>query len=252
MTYAELLDTIISDSRLSLRQVARKCGDLGVSVTPSYISQLRNGKLPAANPEVSSAIARVCGSRMQAALVFLGYMEKAPEIIKNYMNTSTQLYKLMLESLCDGQTNLPLTEEARAFIKNLDVISAFELTSKYLEEGKFGFTREMAEEMILISGGAVKNSDDAIHTFANDKAMHPIIPVHSMVTVMPVRPATIKEKDIIAFYPKGRRMITLRRVFFITGQVLLIPEDTSYEIVAVENLEEIEYMGKVISYKVDL
>lgn len=252
MTYSEMLDSIITDSKLSLRQLALKCENLGLSITPSYISQLKNSKLPPPNPEVSITIAKACGSRLQAALVFLGYMEKAPDIIKDYMHTSTELYKLMLENLCDGQTKVPLTPEAREFISRLDVISAFELTSNYLNEGKFDLTKELAEEMILVSGGAVKTNNDMITAFINDTSMSPTIPMHSMVYIMPTKASFIKEKDIVAIYPSGRKMITLRRVFFLKDQVLLIPEDNSHDIISAASIEKIDYLGKVISYKIDL
>jgi len=251
MTYSEMLNSIILESKLSLRQISAKCGDLGLSITPSYISQLKNNKLPAPSPEVSITIAKVCSSKMHSALVFLGYMEKAPDVIKEYISTSTQLYKLMLENLCDGETDVPLTEEARSFISRLDVISAFELTSNYLKEGKFNLTKELAEEMILISGGALKSKNDVITTFINDTSMSPTIPNHSLVFITPTKQSLIKEKDIIALYPYGRKMATLRRVFFLKNQLLLIPEDHSHDIIAVESLEKIDYLGKVVSYKVD-
>jgi transcriptional regulator with XRE-family HTH domain len=252
MTYSEMLHSIILESKLSLRQIASKCEALGISITPSYISQLKNNKLPPPNPEVSIAIAKACSSKLHAALVFLGYMEKAPEIIKDYMNTSTKLYKLMLENLCDGQTQVPLTKEARDFISRLDVISAFELTKNYLNEGQFGLTKELAEEMILVSGGAINTANDGITTFVNDTSMSPTIPIHSMLTIMPTKISLIKEKDIIALYPYGRKMVTLRRIFFIKNLILLIPEDTTHDIISTDSLEKVDYVGKVISYKVDL
>lgn len=252
MTYSQMLDSIITDSKLSLRQLALKCENLGLSITPSYISQLKNNKLPPPTPEVSIAIAKACSSKLQAALVFLGYMEKAPDIIKNYMNTSTKLYRLMLENLCDGQTNVPLTPEAREFISKLDVISAFELTNNYLNEGKFDLTKELAEEMILVSGGAIKTNNDMITTFINDSSMSPTIPLHSMLYIMPTKAAFIKEKDIIAIYPQGRKMVTLRRVFFLKDQVLLIPDDNTHDIISTTSIEKLDYLGKVISYKIDL
>ncbi len=252
MTYAEMLSSIIPESRMSLRQIAAKCGDLGQSITPSYISQLKNNKLPAPHPDVSLAIAKACGSRLHAALVFLGYMEKAPEIIRDYMNNATRLYRLVLENLSDGQSKVPLTPEAREFISRLDIITAYELASAYLDQGQFTPSAELAEELVLISGGAVKASHDAIHLFINDSSMAPTIPAHSMLTIMPTKLSLLKEKDIIALYPFGRKMVTLRRVFFMKNQVLLIPEDTVHEIISVDSLEQIDYVGKVMSYRVDL
>jgi len=85
MGYAEMLDEIISESELSLRQISNLCKQFNISITPSYISQLKNGKLPPPSPEVSLALAKVCNSKKQAQLVFQGYMEKAPDVIREYM-----------------------------------------------------------------------------------------------------------------------------------------------------------------------
>jgi SOS-response transcriptional repressor LexA len=179
-------------------------------------------------------------------------MEKAPEIIRDYMNNSTRLYKLVLENLSDGQGKVPLTQEARDFISRLDVITAYELASTYLEQGNFSPSSQLAEEMILISGGAVKAGNDAINVFINDSSMSPTIPNHSMLTIMPTSISLLKEKDIIALYPYGRKMVTLRRIFFLKNQILLIPEDTAHDIISVESLDQVDYVGKVMSYRVDL
>lgn len=46
MSYSEMLSQIIEESELSLRQISKRCADLDLNITPSYISQLKNGKLP--------------------------------------------------------------------------------------------------------------------------------------------------------------------------------------------------------------
>jgi hypothetical protein len=69
---------------------------------------------------------------------------------------------------------------------------------------------------------------------------------------MPTKLDLLKDRDIIAFYPNNRRIPTLRRIFFVKEEILLIPEDKSHDIFLFKNLSEINYIGKVVSYKVDL
>ena len=76
MSYAEMLDEIITESELSLRQISKLCTQFDISITPSYISQLKNGKLPPPSPEVSLALAKVCNSKNQSQLVFSGLYGK--------------------------------------------------------------------------------------------------------------------------------------------------------------------------------
>ena len=62
----------------------------------------------------------------------------------------------------------------------------------------------------------------------------------------------LKERDIIAFYPNNRKQATLRKIFYSNDKILLVPEDKGYQIYIIKNFEEIDYIGKVVSYKVDV
>ncbi len=253
MTYAEMLDRMIIESELSLRQISKMCLEFDITITPSYISQLKNGKLPPPSPEVSLAISKVCNSKNQSQLVFQGYMEKAPEVIKEYMLASSQLNRLMLESLYREQNNA-ISNEALEYLKNLDILSSLEMSSRYINSDEKIDTAELIREITLSSGGAskVQEKGDMINFFLGDNSFHPTIPIHSYVYILPTKIDLLKERDIIALYPQNRRQATLRRVFFTDNKILLIPEDKSFPIFMIDQFSDIDYIGKVVSYKVDL
>lgn len=253
MTYAEMLDAIIEESELSLRQISKLCTQFDISITPSYISQLKNGKLPPPSPEVSLALAKVCNSKNQSQLVFQGYMEKAPEVIKEYMLASSQLNRIMLESLVKSENN-KMTPESMEYLKNLDILSTLEMSSRYIDPNNNLSPNDLVREITLSSGGVskVQAQGDMINFFLGDTSMNPTIPVHSYIYILPTKLELLKERDVIAFYPNNRKQATLRRVFFSNNKILLIPEDKTFQIYILENFEEIDYLGKVVSYKVDL
>ena len=254
MNYAEMLDKIISESELSLRQISKLCTQFDITITPSYISQLKNGKLPPPSPEVSLALAKVCNSKNQSQLVFQGYMEKAPDVIKEYMLASSQLNRIMLESLYKAD-NSSISQEALDYLKNLDVLSTLEMSSKYISQGGSIDPSELVREITLSSGGVskVQAQGDMINFFLGDTSMNPSIPVHSYIYILPTKLELLKEKDVIAIlYPNNRKQATLRRIFFSNDKILLIPEDKSFQIYIIESFEDIDYIGKVVSYKVDL
>ncbi len=253
MNYAEMLDAIISESELSLRQISKLCSQFDITITPSYISQLKNGKLPPPTPEVSLALAKVCNSKNQSQLVFQGYMEKAPDVIKEYMLASSELNRIMLESLCKADSN-SMSKESLDYLKNLDVLSTLEMSSRYLDPKTNIDPSELIREIILSSGGVskVQAQGDMIHFFLGDTSMSPLIPVHSYIYILPTKLELLKEKDIIALYPNNRKQATLRKIFFSNDKILLIPEDKTFQIFIIENFEDIDYIGKVVSYKVDL
>ncbi|HHX13934.1 MAG TPA: hypothetical protein GX726_03135 [Clostridiales bacterium] len=252
MTYAEMLSEMINASELSLRQIARRCQDLNLSITPSYISQLKNGKLPPPSEEVSLTLAKACGSNKQAFLVFQGYMEKAPKLIREYMLASSTLNKAMMESLC-RMTNQEFDDDMKQYIDSLDILSAMDLSSKYLNEDGFK-ADDLVRQIVLSCGGATEadTTGELLHMFLGDSSMSPTIPVHSMVYVMPTKLELLKTGDIIMFYPDNRRIPTLRRIHYVKERIILIPDEKSHETFLFDDVEELNYVGKVVSFKVDL
>lgn len=255
MNYAQMLDQMIESSELSLRQISKRCSDLNLNITPSYISQLKNGKLPPPSEEVSLVLAKVCGFKDQSKLVFQGYLEKAPELVREYMLASSALNKIMLETLCRYDNNGDVSREFKKHIESLDVLSTLEVASKYISTDDTTRAKDLIREISLTSGEAVKADaqGELINLFLADTSMAPFIPSHAYLYIMPTKMELLKDRDIIAFYPEGRRIPTLRRLYFMRGgRYLLIPEDKSQQVFLFEDWDEVNYIGKVVSFKVDL
>ena len=73
--------------------------------------------------EVSLTLAKACGAKNQPHLVFQGYMEKAPAIVREYLAASSGINKALLESLAK-LSGEPDSEAADEFLKSIDVIAA--------------------------------------------------------------------------------------------------------------------------------
>lgn len=252
MNYAEMLNQIILKSELSLRQISKRCAEFELSITPSYISQLKNGKLPPPSPEVSLILAQACNSKEASKLVFQGYLEKAPEVIKEYMLASSELNKVMLEALYKEQNDGKMLDEAREYLKHLDILSTIELSSKYIKDGEIELKEDLIKEITLGSGGPAHGNGDMINMFLGDTSMTPTIPIHSHISIMPTKTELLKNRDIIAFYPYGKRQPVLRRIYFEKNIILLLPDDRTSEIYTLESLDDLNYLGKVVSYRIDL
>ena len=254
MSYSEMLSQIIEESELSLRQISKRCADLDLNITPSYISQLKNGKLPPPSEEVSLVLAKACGSKNQAQLVFQGYMEKAPELVKEYMLASSALNKIMLETLCQTDNNGPMSQEFKKHIESMDVLSTLDLTSRFVNANDASTAKELIRNITLASGEAVKADANGqmINLFLGDDSMVPQIPSHAYLYILPTKTELLKNRDIVAIYPEGRRIPTLRRIFFVGDQILLVPDNKNHQIYMYHSFEEMEYIGKLVSYKIDL
>ncbi len=254
MSYSEMLSQIIEESELSLRQISKRCSDLNLNITPSYISQLKNGKLPPPSEEVSLVLAKACGSKNQAQLVFQGYMEKAPELVKEYMLASSALNKIMLQTLCQTDNDGPLSTEFKKHIESMDVLSTLDLTSRFVNAEDSSSARELIRDITLASGEVVKADANGQMTnmFSSDDCMAPLIPSHAYLYILPTRTELLKNRDIIAIYPEGRKIPTLRRLFFMGDQILLIPDNKNEQIFIFHSFDDIDYIGKLVAYKIDL
>ncbi|OPA77443.1 hypothetical protein BVG16_13370 [Paenibacillus selenitireducens] len=94
MNYPALVDEYIKKSGLSLAEITKRMHELkGIKIDRSYISKLRKDPKYPASEEINRALAEITGGDVEA-LVMAGYLEKAPEKIKESINKASLLEKL--------------------------------------------------------------------------------------------------------------------------------------------------------------
>lgn len=78
MRYAEILSKAISDSGLTLKQIAIEVGNLtGSEISIHYLSRLQNGKTPPASDKLNGILADILGMD-SLTLKANAYREKIP------------------------------------------------------------------------------------------------------------------------------------------------------------------------------
>lgn len=87
--YASLLKNYITKSKLSLKTISDELKNRGFSTDKGYISKLQNGKIPPAGEEITRAIAEITGGDPEE-LILAGYLERAPEEVKDRLLTNTE------------------------------------------------------------------------------------------------------------------------------------------------------------------
>jgi hypothetical protein len=227
MNYSQLLEKAITESGLSLREIEKRCKDAGLNVTPSYISLLKNGKLPPPEPEITLALVKILEAKDESQLIFQGYFDKAPDVIKEYMAASSELNKVMLESLCEIKGDDEVTRAAKAFLAKLDVLTDVNFSSNLLPK---------------------KSPENIILPISSDE-MEPTLPKSSTLSINPTNPSILKSKDIIVF-KKGINT-QVRRIYFTGDEILLITDNKHRELFKIQSFEDIEYIGRVIGYRLD-
>lgn len=248
-----MLDEMIRKSGLSLRQITKRCSEMNYDVTPSYISQLKNGKLPPPSEEISKTIATVCGDANPMKLVFQGYLEKAPEIIKNYILMSSSVNKTLIHSLSeDAQINI--SQELGAYIDELDVVSSLDMSTKYIQSMNECNLSNFFKEINTLSGAVYQNESeqsDSSYFFLRDASMEPLISLNAHIKIVKTKKELLKNRDVVAFSSKNSRTPLVRRYYEKNGSILLIPENKDHEVFLYDDSNEFNYVGKVISYKVN-
>lgn len=89
MKYHELLNKYIEESGLSLGEIVIRAKHIGVEITKSYISKLKNGIKPPASEEITRALAKVTKGD-EEALIMARYVDKAPSEIRPMLKNASE------------------------------------------------------------------------------------------------------------------------------------------------------------------
>ncbi|GAB1532577.1 MULTISPECIES: LexA family transcriptional regulator [Brevibacillus] len=239
MNYAETLSQMVDKSGLTLKELSEKCTDLGVNVAPSYISKLKTNKQPPASDEVNIALAKACGEEPDH-LLFKAYLEKAPEIVKHFLEKVTVYFRntatLAIEMLNpENQSDIEKINRMsdldiiRDFIKQNDELVSDENDNLSLKDGETG------EVKVVVS----PKKDFEMY----DKSMEPRLPKGAKLNVQDssyIEPGDI----VIAEISDGNFIV--RRFLSLEGKIALISENLEYKSYLF-NEDEVKFLGKVKS-----
>lgn len=115
MAYTELLNVLIKESGLSIKQIAEKCAEYGTEITTTYISKLKNDENnKAPSDKVSLALAKACNAKYDECLVLEAYLDRSPEIINDFFY---QLKKLVVPLTMGVLENKITTQQQKEFEK---------------------------------------------------------------------------------------------------------------------------------------
>lgn len=113
MAYTLMLNSLIENSGLTVKEIAAQCKKMGVDVTPAYISTLRNDtNNRAPSDKVSHAIAKVCGAEYDDILVVEAYLDNAPVVVADFFK---QLKKLVAPLTMGVMENRMTSQQQKEF-----------------------------------------------------------------------------------------------------------------------------------------
>lgn len=251
MAYTELLNKLIENSGLTVKEIAERCTNSGVKITSAYISTLRNDKNNRSpSDEISVALAKACNANYENILVIEAYLDKAPKELLILLNELKQYVAFSTIGFIDNK----LTTQNHKDIQNLaNMLSLSELiltlsneqmlNNLRKEEGAFSFKTSFKQEGIKV----IQEIKQAVGIEISDDGMKPIINKANKVNIELKENCDYKTGDIICFAKKGSKKAIARKAVFngdSRKKVTLLPINAEFSIEEAKT-EDLIIFGKV-------
>lgn len=234
MPYTKLLNQLIENSKLQVKEIAEKCKKYGVDLSAAYLSILRTNEGRSASDDVSRAIAKACGADFESILVVEAYLDKAP---KEILHTLEELKQTLIETV-DIQAS-GYDEEQKELLRNC--YRNWSLS-------------EMVCNTSQTSDTNVPQPTQTKTLVVTDNSMLPVLSKGSQLNVIPLN--QYQNGNILCFYEKNNpESIIIRECHFLHEEndyILTLPKNTSEYETKVYKADEIAIIGKVHSAFVNL
>lgn len=251
MAYTELLNKLIENSGLSVKEIAERCTSNGVKITSAYISTLRNDKNNRApSDEISRAIAKACNAKYENILVIEAYLDKAPTeiiILLKAIRESTLISALgLFENKFTSQQQHNIQELISAMPLSeviIELASNEAVKNLKKQSGAFSYTTNYQQDGIKI----IQELKQSIGIEIADDGMKPIINKHDKVNFELKKLAQYNTGDILCIAKKSGKQVIARKVVFSTDsrkKVTLLPINAEFSIEEAKS-EDLIILGKV-------
>lgn len=214
MNYAKLLSDIISESGLSINEVAEKCAEYGEAITASYVSALKNNKKSPPSDKVSRALAKACG-QSENLLVIQAYIENAPEefdsIFDEMRNTIISVLKI---------STLPFAvKNKKAWKAKFQNLPLSVLIQEYSDIKKPKDTAKKPLDAVFNAADNELEIEKAELVIMPDDSMSPIIPQGSEISPeVFFNYKDYQNGDIICYKKANCDDVYVRQITFLNGE----------------------------------
>jgi len=246
MSYSHAVKNMIKKSGATLQDIANRCTDAGVQITPSYLSKLQSGKQAPASEEVNIAIAEACNGDPDD-LLFEAYLEKAPTLLKDFVSKLISSLKKVMINVLPDDTPKALKQ---ATINHINFMPDRELISIIAHDeddplttlgntyfGKDFLTEDLRMPISPITGIPMP-----------DNSMMPIIPEGALLQLTTHN--NFKDGDIIVAETPDKKIL-VRRFVKLGAQSALIAENREYESITLKR-KDIKVIARVKSFVKEL
>lgn len=248
MSYYKMLSQMVSSSGLTLKEIADKCSIYGVKITPSYISKLQKESQPPASEDVNKALGSACGLNESEIeyFVFQGYIEKAPQFIKDFIFNMTNMMKDMAKSIMKIQMPQHLYPLAEAKLNDLTDLDFIKQSGQFMDmpklEGDSFITKDINNENVSFL------INPLLGLKMPDDSMSPKIPQGSHLHLSD--PKDIDDGDVVIAIIDNEHFV-VRRMLKSSDKIILISENLHYKPMEIDP-EHVNIAGKITSITTEL
>lgn len=244
MPYSEVLAKMIQDSKLPIKEIANLCKEQGLNITPSYISQLKSGKVNPPSDEVSRAISKICGVD-EEKLVIEAYLDKSPRDILEYIQSTR--FSMVTASLTMYENIFPpeLLQELKQTLSNLsladfilEINKSEQLSKSSVNNNIYTSEYHSDDENFNLNISLINPMGIPV----KDNSMYPLIPEGSLITCE--LKDNYNDGDILYFKVIETNDFFIRKCFIQSENFIFIPLNTGYESLTIEK-SNIQILGKV-------
>ena len=243
MPYNKLLRNIISNTNYTQREISKKCSELGIDISRSYITKLENTNNKIPTEKVSRAIAKVCNVD-ERLLIIEGFLDKAPKEIRDAFISLKYFSSLYgtnaLENIIDSNSLNTIKSILEEEPLSNFVLSIVDDCKTLVDIKENGIVLKSEDDNFIF------NISQPIGFKITDNAMYPIIKENDEVTIEIKN--KYKDSDILIVKFNNEENVTARQATILGNNIKLVPLNNKYKskLVHIENNDKgIKILGKV-------
>lgn len=218
MAYTKLLNYLIDNSGLTIKEIADKCTELGEKVTPAYISTLRNDKNNRSpSPEMSRALAKACNYPYENVLCVEAYLDKAPYEFKAVLDLFREIMLTSAMSVIENEFTTEEQKKARNILKEFPMAEF--ICSLSHDKVKDTIKKQQGIGNITVTHTAdnfkMQQTVSPIGFPVSDNGMSPQIEQNDLITFEAKEMKDYKNGDILCYIKnENKKKIYARKVVF--------------------------------------
>lgn len=235
MPYNKVLNEMIIGAAVSIKEIAERCAEHGVSITASYISALKNDEKRTPSDEVSRALAIACGYD-EDTLVVEAYYDNAPEEFKTIINALRDEIFPSIFSMLEATEGKAMVESVTKQLQEMPTAKFIRLVASEMDALKVGSDQQIPTEASGMPSISVQ-----------DDSMAPLMPKGTAVITQAMELEQYKSGDILCYKKIAADEMFVRTVSFLNEEhtrLTALPMNHSFDAECLE-LNDIVIIGKV-------